>query len=557
VSTIRKLIDDVGDPPRFIETRRGEGYRFIANVTYVGEERAAGRATPPPPAAGRRTGAIAKDQAAATSPFSRWRLPVLAALLIATLILAWWTRRPADTGPESIERLAVLPIRTAFEAEPWLAPALTDHLMQAVSRIEGVTVVTPSFAADGGTTPDPTALAARLDVDALLLSTLEPTSNGVRLRTQLVHADSGSLLWSSVVQPPSGIPQYRQIEDLARAVATRLRPTLQLQASPQSVDEAAYRYYLQGRYYWSRRSTAGLGAALESYEAALAVEPDYADALVGAAESWLLLPLYGAHAPADTAPRASDLATRALDLEPGHARAHAVLGVIAMQYDWAWPQAEKLLREAVTLNPNDATAQQWLGEMYCYTLRFENCRRHLERAATLDPLSPLIRWIQGSPPLWFGDYANAVEGYTAALADEPDFGLGRYSLGLAYAGLEDWDNAIAAYEAALPVLGPAIVNGPLVFALARAGDLAAARRRLAELEALAAERYVPPTKLAIAYLGLGERERALEWLARAIVTRDDRLVYLAVDVHLRGLRADPGFREIAAAVGLRDVLEAG
>ena len=343
----------------------------------------------------------------------------------------------------------------------------------------------------------------------------------------------------------------------ARAVAARLRPTPQLQTPARAVDATAYRHYLQGRYYWSQRSSIGLAAALESFDAALAVEPDYPDALIGAAETWMLLPLYGAMAPTEAIPTARDFANRALELDPSSARARAVLGAIAMQFDWDWARAEALLRAAVTRNPNDATAQQWLGELYCYTGRLPDCLRHLELARSLDPLSPFLRWLKGSPLLWYGDYAGAASLYAEALQEVPDFGMGRYALGLAYAGLGDWDRAIAAYRAALPLLGPAIVNGPLVYALARAGDLPAAQARLSELESLSAARYVPPSKLAVAYLGLGDRERAMEWLARAAEVRDDRLVYLTVDVHFRDLRDDPAFREIAAAIGLGQTLDSG
>lgn len=226
-----------------------------------------------------------------------------------------------------------------------------------------------------------------------------------------------------------------------------------------------------------------------------------------------------------------------------------------MQFDWDWDTAEELLREAVTLNPNNATAQQWLGELYCYRLRAGACRRQLETALELDPLSPLLNLMQGSPALWAGQYEAALEYYTGALEEAPDFPFGMYFLGLAHAGLGEWTAALDAYEAALPALGLAIVGGPMIHARAKLGDFVSARSTLAELEALAAARYVPPSKLAVAYLGLGETQQAMEWLTRAVDSRDDRLVYLVVDVHYRELHDDSDFRAIAERVGLLSVLD--
>ena len=121
--------------------------------------------------------------------------------------------------------------------------------------------------------------------------------------------------------------------------------------------------------------------------------------------------------------------------------------------------------------------------------------------------------------------------------------------------MEEWPGAIECYRAAEPDLGLEIVGGPLVYALARGGEPERAEALIAELERLAEERYVPPSKLAIAWLGLGDRTRALVWLERAIEARDDRLVYLAVDPHFRELQSEPAFRAVAERVGLLELFD--
>ena len=527
VSTIRKHLADNEDPPRFIETYRAQGYRFIADVgeSDLGKVESSARAWL------RRGSTIAA-------------VAVAAALIIAVSL--WPAKTPDEAANGRVERIAVLPLEVPGARSEWLKPALSDHLMHAVSRIEGVTVVSSSADSDD---LDIKAHGAALNVEALLLTRLERTSSGSALSARLVAVDDSALLWSAVVDSEYEFSSGDQVQEVARQLATRLRPTLQLRDRKPGVDQRAYSYYLQGRYYWAQRSAIGLEAAIAAYSAALAIEADYTDALLGSAESWLLMPLYGAMAPDEAIPTARGFAKRALEFDPVSGRARAVLGSISMQYDWNWTEAETLLREAVSLSPNDATAQQWLGELFCYTSRFEECDRQLRNALELDPLSPVLRMQQGSPSLYSGDFAAAISTYSNATRIAPEFPLGRYVVGLAYAGLSDWDRAIDAYRSSLPDLGLAIVGGPLVYALSRAGADDEARQLLAELEALAMSRYVPPSKIAIAYLGLEDRDRALAELWRAVEVHDDRLVYFKFDVHFRDLITEPGFRDIATRIG--------
>ena len=525
LSTIRKHLGDNEDPPRFIETYRGQGYRFIGSV-----------------------GAKASNKTGIPRPagFGGNRVIAAAAIVAFAIVAAWFWRSSEPDAVERIERIAVLPISVPDDASEWLETALSDHLMRAVSRIEGVTVVSSTIDTNKLDIP---SIGNDLNVEALLLTRLEQTSTGSALSARLVTVRHSELLWSAMFESDHEFSSGDQVQELARRLAIRLRPTLQLGESKPRVDQRAYSYYLQGRYYWAQRSAVGLEAAIAAYDAALAIETDYTDALLGSAESWLLMPLYGAMEPDQSNPKARQLAERALAFDPVSGRARAVLGFISMQYDWDWTEAETLLREAVSLNPNDATAQQWLGELFCYTSRFDECARQLRMALELDPLSPVLRMQQGSPALYSGDFAAAVARYSNATEIAPEFPMGRYALGLAYAGLSDWDQAVSAYRSALPDLGLAIVGGPLVYALSQAGAEEEAQQTLAELDALADSRYVPPSKLAVAYLGIGDRPRALAELRRAVEAHDDRLVYFRNDVHFRDLMTESGFRDIARQIG--------
>jgi len=527
ISTIRKHLSDNEHPSRFIETYRGQGYRFIPNVV---------------------------ESASTETVDSLWirrrgRLEIAGAIVAAILIMAvsfWPERDPDPAVGGRIERIAVLPLSAPDSGPGWLQPALTDHVMHAVSSIEGITVISSTVDTDD---LDVQAHGKDINVEAILLTRLDRNSTGSTLSARLVAVEDNALLWSAIVDSDYQFSSGEQVQQMARQLAIRLRPTLQLGDQIPQVDQRAYSYYLQGRYYWGQRSAIGLEAAISAYDAALAIEPEYVAALIGSAESWLLLPLYGAMAPDEAIPISRRLAERALEIDPASGRARAVLGVVAMQFEWNWTKAESLLREAVTLNPNDATAQQWLGELFCHTLRFDECSRQLRVAFELDPLSPVLRMQQGSPALFSGDFASAISIYAEATRIAPEYPLGRYVIGLACAGVGEWDQAVAAYRASLPDLGLAIVGGPLIYALGQAGADDEARQILAELESLAKSRYVPPSKLAVAYLGIQDRDRALAELWRAVEVHDDRLVYYRNDIHFRHLIAEDGFRDIATRIG--------
>jgi DNA-binding winged helix-turn-helix (wHTH) protein/TolB-like protein/Flp pilus assembly protein TadD len=555
ISTIRKNLDDIQDPPRYIETLWGQGYRCIAHVsTQLRNDRDSEK---PAVTDQEQPGGLKAyfGLGKLSARFSRNQLSMaLAAMLLVVIGLAVILRNVMDTTISNIDRIAVLPIK-APDDEDWVVAAMTDQLIQTISRIEGVAVVARGSVMQFSAESDPIEIGARLKVDAVLVSELDRSQGSARLSSELVSSKDGSVLWNFHVEPAQASTEKQQIVNLAGAVARRLWANLQLRKSERLVTPAAYRHYLRGRYYWNQRSGTGLDAAIDSFNAALELEPNYIDALTGLADSWLLMPLYGATAPIEAIPRARAAAEHALRLDPDQAHAHAVIGVIKMQFDWDWVDAESHLRKAVTLNPNDSTALQWLGELNCYQARFDQCRRYYNIASSLDPLSPVLRMLQGSPDLYSGNFEAAVEAYQATLAEIPDFEFTHIGLAHSFVGLKDWDRAIASYETLLPDFGLEIVGGPLIYSLARKGEIQRARELLSELEDLALTRYVPPSKLAIAYLGLGDKSQALDLLWQAINAHDDRLVYLAVDNLFDDLHSDQEFRMIAERIGVLDVLD--
>lgn len=542
VSSIRKALDDQGDPPRCLETRWAEGYRFIAVVAEAPVEATADApATAPvppvPPVSPPLRPAARRGWWAAGA--------VLAVALVALLVAR--SRAPDD---EAIRRLAVLPPDSP-SIEPWLVDGLTDELTDACARIEGLSVIARgSVRRSLEVETDPARIARSLGVDALLSWRLrESGADGRRLALRLVRARDGAVIWTHEGSYSSD-ELSRSAHELAQRLAVRLSAKLRAPTAPTPRDAQTYETYLRARFHWNQRTASSLRDAIRLYEAATTADPAFADAWAGLAESWLLMPLYAGAAPFDAHPRARRAAEAALARDPANSRAHAVLGVVSSQFEWNWRAADQYFARALELDPNNATAQQWLAEAWCYRREFERCAEHLREALELDPLSPILAVAQGLPARFSGDYVEARRIFAAALAAHPSFPFAEYQLALVDSALGDWQAAARRYEHLQPVLGPVLAGAPLAYVYARSGRRADALALRADLERLSAVQYVPPLAFSDIAIGLGERDEALRWVQRAMVVHDDFLVTLAVDHHHRELRGEPRFEAMLSRLGL-------
>jgi tetratricopeptide (TPR) repeat protein len=221
---------------------------------------------------------------------------------------------------------------------------------------------------------------------------------------------------------------------------------------------------------------------------------------------------------------------------------------VSYQYEWNWKAAEQDFRRALELNPNYATARQWYAEFLGYGGRTEEAEAQIAVARDLDPLSPTIATLRGSPAFWARRFDEAELAFVEAIELYPDFALAHYALGLCRLGLGRPDEALASFETARQGLQDEFVAPSLAHALVAAGRRDEATALLEKLRALEADRYVSPYKIAVTLAALGLKEEALSQLARARSEHDDRLVLIAVDPLLDSLRDDPRFIAIQQEV---------
>lgn len=322
-------------------------------------------------------------------------------------------------------------------------------------------------------------------------------------------------------------------------------------SSPKSAE--AHDLYLKGMYFWNKRTVAGFQQAIEYFQQATSIDPNYALAYAGLANSYTLLPGYASTSGALYIPQARAAASRALELDGDLAEAHTALALIVQNYDWDWQTAEREYRRAIELNPNYATAHQWYAEHLMWLERFDQASRESERARQLDPLSLIIAADACAIQYYSRQYDKAVQQCRAVLRKDPTFI--RAAILVTYAYVERRLFAQASDEAKtlsrIYGEGPAIWMA-LAYIYGRAGQLDRGRHELEKLDKISRQEQVNPVTMLWAHLGIGNKEEALADLEKAYSEHFGILTTLKVEPAFDPLRSDPRFQDLLRRVGLAD-----
>jgi tetratricopeptide (TPR) repeat protein len=312
---------------------------------------------------------------------------------------------------------------------------------------------------------------------------------------------------------------------------------------------AAYDLYLQGRYFWNKRTTQGLQQAVECFEQVIAKDPDYARAYAGLADSLALMSSYDVASPSVLIPKARAAALKALELDDKLAEAHASLALIAQNYDWDWQSAEKEYRRAIELDPNYATGHHWYAEHLAFRGRFDEAFAEIERARQLDPLSLIIQVDNGAILFFSRQYDRAIEQFQAVLKVEPTFPRARM-MDYAYAQQGRYAEALADIEIWRRVDNTYWILIEEGYVYGRAGQPAEARRALEKLKLMNRGGKIDPFGLVPVYVGLGDKDQAFAWIEKSIANHSPGPIALKVDPIYEPLRSDPRFQSVLQRLGL-------
>jgi TolB-like protein/Tfp pilus assembly protein PilF len=466
----------------------------------------------------------------------------------------------AAAAPAAIPTVAVLPFAnlSACSDHDYFSDGLTEELIHALTKVSGMRVVAWSSAAQlRGVEQEVLEARRRLQVANVLTGSVRISGSQLRVRAQLIETETGVYLWSETFDR-----QMQDVftiqEEIARNIVRTLR--IQLTGGPDRVPLASspttvssYDYYLKGRYHWHRRTPADLTRSIQYFEAAIEADPTSALAHAGLADAYTLDLEYGLARPADGIPKAKAAAQRAIELDPLLAEAYPSLALIRSLCDREWEEAEALYRKAIALNPGYATAHLWLGGD-CLALlgRLDEALQELELALELDPLSAITHEIRGFLYLLKRDYAQAIRYHREILEFDPSSFRAYAAIGRALGLQGNYTEALAMLEKARSMEEgvPSILAAMgQIFGLS--GDRASAQGVLARLQALARERHISCTCFAVVHLGLGEKDRALDWLERGCEQCELSTASIGVHPVYDDLRGEARFQALIKRLRLR------
>src|SRR6266850_318890 len=454
---------------------------------------------------------------------------------------------------QTINSLAVLPLvnATSDPNAEYLSDGITESIINSLSQLPQLKVMSRNTVFRyKGQEIDSSQVGRELNVRTLLLGRVLQLGDRLVVRAELIDTRDGAQLWGEQYNR-----RYDDIfelqEEIAREIAEKLR--LRLSGAERgrltkryTENTEAYGLYLKGRYFWNKRTLETLEKSIEYFKRAIELDPDYALAHVGVADSYTKLGDVGVAAlpPSKAFSKAKVAAIRALESDGALAEAHTSLGHLNL-HDYEWLEAEREFKHAIELNPNYATAHHWYAYQLLMHGRKSEAINEIERALLLDPLSLPINADYGEVLYFARRPDQAIEQLRKTLEMDPHFYPTHSDLARVYEQVGRHEEAITEIQTALDLSPESTdVLATLAHIYAVSGKKEQALHLLEELREVAKSRYVSPYGVAVVYAALGEEAHAFKWLQRATEEHDAWAIYLNIDPRLDSLRAAPRFKSL-------------
>lgn len=501
MNRLRSALGDSAENPRFVETLQHHRYRFIASV-----------------------------------------------------------EEPRSTVSRTM--LAVLPFDN-LSADPdqeYFSDGMTEELIAQLGRLEPSqlsVIARPSAMRYKATSKRVEEIGRELGVNYVLSGSVRRVGNRVRITAQLAQVHDQTQLWAQSYDGTLSDILGLQ-SDVAKAIGREIKVVLPpsdqaMLTTRRQINPEAYEAYLKGRYYWNKRTEDALNKAAEYFQQAIRMNPEYALAYSGLADSYILLgdTGYGILPPRQAMRDAKPAAIRALEIDDTLAEAHTSLASVREQFDWDWDDSEREYKRAIELQFGYANAHHWYAYLLAQMGRLDEAAAEILCARELDPLSLIINADLGWVYYLAHRYDQAIERLFKTLELDPNFIRAHYLLGRSYVEKAVYHKAIEELQRASDLSArKAVYLAGLACGYAASGRAREAMQILGELKERSKTRYVPPFDIGLVYIALGQVDSGFAWLEKAFEEGSDFKDELGAGPALDPLRTDPRFQDLVRRFGL-------
>ena len=481
---------------------------------------------------------------------------VLATLVVVLLASGYWFLKGRISGSDQITSIAVLPFenRSGNPDSEYLSDGIAESLIYRLSQLPNLKVSpTSSVLRYKGKQIDVQKIASELGVSAVMSGRLVQRGENLTISVELIDVKKDQLLWGEQFERKTS-----ELLTTQREIATAITQKLQLKLSgtetgltkKYTTDNEAYQHYLQGRFYWNRRTGENVRKAIEQFKAAADKDPGFALAYAGLGDCYAISSTYTGRRSSETLPLAKSNAMRAIELDSSLAEPHATLGMIN-HFTWRMTEAEVEFKRAIELNPNYATAHHWYSRLLRTMGRTDEAWAEIHRANELDPLSLVILNNIGEQDIERGDLNSATNECNRMIDLDPNFWAAHQTLAIVLMKQGRHSDALAEVQksidlsnrsnAALSLL--AHING-------LAGKRSEADAAIKELEERYNKEEADGRDLAVAYAGLDDKNKAFAWLEKAFSDRSNFMAVLRLEPALDSLQSDPRWSDLLRRVGV-------
>jgi TolB-like protein/Tfp pilus assembly protein PilF len=507
------------------------------------------------------TAATAAVSKAPSARSPKLRMGVLAAGLSLAVVLALALLFGIKHEKEiSVDSVAVLPFvnATGNPDVEYLSEGITQDLVHTLSQISSLRVVSlMSVYRYKGKNIQPQAVAQDLGVHTILTGRMVQQGDTISISTELIDAEHDRQIWGKQYQRK--LTDVTSLQpDITRDIAENLK--LKLSGAQQNIvaqrptqNSEAYQLYLQGRFYWNRRTAGGVNKAIDYFQQAIAKDPNYALAYTGLADSYYSLARNSAAlSPKEAGAKARQAAEKALELDPVLGEAHASFGNVLLIFEWDFAGAEREFKRAIDLNSAYPYARQWYAELLYATGRYEESIQENRKAVALEPFTPILQVNLGLSLMFAKQLAESEQQFRKTLDMDPNYPIAHYGYAQILILQKRFDEAVTEMEKASQSMPESsYYRGYLGYAYAKAGKTAEARKILGELIEAARTKYISWLGIADIYAGLGEKDHAFAALELAYQQGDTRMDGLRARAELDSYwTTDPRYVQLLKKIGL-------